>query len=72
MNQVARVWLTMGDDVLASCSFDKAGEMIERGHPPVDGRRVIGQLSPCRFGKWTTGPRAVEVIKSRLEHRSAR
>ncbi len=66
------MWLTMGDDLLASGISDNAREVIESGHPLVDGRCVIGQLSPCRFGERSIGPRAAKVIKSRLQYRSAR
>ena len=66
------MWLTVGDDLLASRLFDKVGEMVESDNPFVERQRVIGQLSPCRFGEGTTAPRAVEIFKSRLEYRSAR
>lgn len=71
MYEIARMWFAMGDDLLTSCRLDTAREMIERDHPVVDRRSVIGQLSPCAFGEGTAGPRTAEVIESRLQYPSA-
>jgi hypothetical protein len=72
MDQIAGMWLTVGDDRLAGRSFDKAGEIVKGGEPSVNRRSMVRQILPCWLGEGATGPRTLEVIKSRFQSRSSR